>query len=144
MFSTIKRLASDILSVGKNKIKIKPEERTKLKDVLTRKDVKNLIQDKIIYVKTKAGFKVANKRKRKLAGSRRGSMNARTLEKKKWMTNVRVQRKYLNQLISRGNLNKNNKRKIYLRIKGGSFKGKKALLMFLKDNDFYIEVAQNK
>jgi hypothetical protein len=31
------------------------------------------------------------------------------------------------------------KRKVYLKIKGGSFRGKKALLMYLKENEMYVE-----
>ncbi|MEW6528287.1 MAG: 50S ribosomal protein L19e [Candidatus Micrarchaeota archaeon] len=139
MLSTIRRLASEILDVGENKIKIKSEELERAKKALTRADVKGLIKDKVIYIKQCAGFKVRNKRKKKLIGSRKGSMNARTPKKKKWMNNIRAQRKYLSKLVSEGNVDKKDKRKIYLRIKGGSFKGKKALLMFLKENNLYIE-----
>ncbi len=144
MLSTIKRLASDILGVGENKIRIKPEEIGRAESALTREDVRGLIRDKVVYVKTESGFKVLNRRKKKLAGSRRGSMNTRTPEKDKWMTNVRAQRKYLNQLVVEGNLEQKNKRHVYMRIKGGAFKGKKAMLMYLKDNHLYVEKAAKK
>lgn len=142
MLSTIKRLASDMLGVGENKIRLKPEEIGRAESALTREDVRALIKDKIIYVKTEPGFRRVKKRKRKHAGSRRGSMNARTPEKEKWMMNVRAQRKYLAQLVSAGNLDRKEKRHIYLRVKGGSFKGKKAMLMYLKDNGLYRETGE--
>lgn len=144
MLSTIKRLASDLLGVGESKIRIKPEEIGRAESALTREDVRGLIKDKVIYVKRKPGFKVLNKRKKKLEGSRRGKMTSRTPRKSKWMETVRAQRKYLNELISAGNVRKKDKRKIYLRIKAGSFRGKKALLLYLKDNHLYVEKGEMK
>ncbi len=139
MLSTIRRLAADILGVGENKIRIKPEEIGRAEGALTREDVRGLIRDKVVYVKSEPGFKVTNQRKKKLAGSRRGSMNTRTPSKEKWMTNVRAQRKYLRQLVTEGSLEKKHKRGVYMRIKGGSFKGKKAMLLYLKENGLYVE-----
>ncbi|MBU0586137.1 50S ribosomal protein L19e [Candidatus Micrarchaeota archaeon] len=144
MLSSVKRLAADILGVGISKIRIKPEEIGKAEEALTREDVRNLIKDKIVFVKRKPGFKVKNRRKRKLEGSRRGSMNSRAPEKELWMRAVRAQRKYLAQLVTEGNIDRKNKRAVYLRIKGGSFRGKKALLMFLKDNGLYVEKKEKE
>lgn len=144
MISTIRRLASDILGVGENKIRFKNEELGRVESALTREDVRGLIRDKVVYVKTEAGFKVENKRKKKLAGSRRGSMNTRAPAKEKWMTNVRAQRKYLGQLVTEGTLEQKDKRHVYMRIKGGAFKGKKAMLMYLKDSGLYREKSEKK
>lgn len=138
ILSTIRRLASDILGVGKNKIRIRPTEIKRAQDALTRKDVQALIKDKVIYAIAKCGFKVRNKRKRRGEGSRKGTMNSRTPKKEKWMRTVRAQRKYLNQLVVDGNLAKENKRALYMKIKSGSFRGKKAMLNYLKDNELYI------
>lgn len=137
--SEIKRLASEILGVGKNKIRIKPNETARLKSVFTREDIRALIRDRIISVRKKVGFKILCKRKRKLAGSRRGTANARMPKKKKWMMNIRVQRKYLSDLVLEGNLDKKHKRYIYMKIKGGAFKGKRAMLLYLKENELYKE-----
>jgi large subunit ribosomal protein L19e len=144
MLSTVKRLASDILGVGMNKIRIKTEDIGRAESALTREDVRGLIKDEVVYVKSESGFKVANRRKKKLAGSRRGTSNARSPGKEKWMTNVRAQRAYLNQLVEGGNLEHKHKRHVYMRIKGGAFKGKKALLMYLKENNLYVEMAAKK
>ena len=144
MLSNIKRLASDILHVGRNKIRMNPDERSRTDEALTREDVRALIKDGIVYIKSEPGFKINNRRKRKLAGSRKGSMNSRTSEKETWMTNVRAQRKYLAQLVAEGALEQKNKRVVYMRIKGGFFKGKRALLMHLKDNHLYVEKAKGE
>ncbi|MDD5337265.1 MAG: 50S ribosomal protein L19e [Candidatus ainarchaeum sp.] len=144
MLSTVKRLASEILGVGVSKLRIKPEDTGRAESALTREDVRGLIKDKVIFVKRNPGFKVLGRRKRKLRGSRRGSMNSRAPRKETWMTNVRAQRKYLNELVAAGNLAKGKKRSVYMRIKGGSFKGKKALLMYLKDNKLYVEKEEKK
>jgi large subunit ribosomal protein L19e len=137
MLATVKRIASDILGVGENKIRFKTDEIGRAENALTREDVRGLIADKVIYVKLTHGFKVKNRRKRKLAGSRRGTMNSRTPVKGKWMQTVRAQRKYLAALVTDGSLDHKDKRAVYMRIKGGSFKGKNALMMYLKDAGLY-------
>ncbi len=95
-------------------------------------------------MKRKPGFKITNKRKRRGLGSRRGSANSRTPSKEKWMANIRAQRSHLKQLVAGGNLERKNRQRVYMRIKGGSFKGKKAMLMYLKDSGLYTEKDEKK
>ncbi len=140
MLSTIKRIASDLLKVGVSKIRIKDEEREKAEKAMTREDVRNLIRDKVIYVKRAKRVKKERKKKKRAGqGKRKGTKNARKPSKEKWMERVRAQRKYLNQLVGEGHVPKEYKREIYLKIKGGSFRGKKAMLAYLKDNKIYKE-----
>ena len=140
---TIKRLAADILNVGRNRVRIKinlgESEQKQLDEAITRVNVKDLIKDKIIYAKGKQGRKKVKKRKKKGIGKRRGKEFAKKGSKKEWMELVRAQRKYLNKLLDNGNIEKEKKRALYLRIKGGIFRSKSAFLAYLKDNGLYTE-----
>lgn len=143
--SAMKRIAADILNVGVNRIKIKDfeEHSSKIADALTREDVKSLIKDKIIYV-IPVKPKKRKVKKRKSVGKRKGTKYSRKSKKEIWMERIRALRKLLNKLVSDGKVAKENKRKLYLKIKGGHFKGKSSFLNYLKENRFLIEVNKDE
>jgi len=139
---TVKRLAADILKVGVTRIRIKEDEYTRVMEALTREDVRGLIDDGAVYSLRYVGPRTKPPRKRKGTGKRRGKKFSRKGEKESWMERIRAQRKYLVVLIESGEVPAEYKRKVYLKIKGGSFKGKKALLNYLKENEMYDETAK--
>ena len=139
---TVKRLAADILKVGVTRIRIKDGEYTRAMEALTREDVRGLIDDGAVYSLRYVGPRTKPPRKHKGIGKRKGKKFSRKGEKEAWMERLRAQRKYLNELLKTGEVPAQNKRKIYLKIKGGSFKGKKALLNYLKENEKYDETAK--
>ena len=130
---TIKRLAADILGVGVKKIRFKVDQLEEISKAMMRKDVKDLIEKghivKLSPKKTKRKID-KNKKKRRGHGSKKGSKSDK---KEKWMMKVRAQRKLLRFIVETNVLPKEHKRKIYLRIKGGMFRSKRAFLNYLKD-----------
>ncbi len=136
---TIKRLAADIMKVGKNRVRIKEGEYARAMEALTREDVKGLIDDGAIYSLKYVGERKKPVKKRKGPGKRKGKKYSRKGKKESWMEKVRSQRKYLKELLDSGELPAEHRRSIYLKIKGGSFRGKKALLTYLKENEYYAE-----
>lgn len=137
---TIKRLASDIMKVGVNKVRIDPENIGRANEALTRNDVRVLISDGVVYAMPKGGRR-ANKKRHggKGHGSRKGSKNSRTPQKRDWMARVRSQRKYLVQLVADNSVNKKDKRNIYMKIKSGIFKSKKSMHVYLTENNLMVE-----
>lgn len=135
--NTIKRLAADILKVGRKRIRIKKSldegERKQLSEAITRANVKDLIKDKIVTAKDAKGRKKKEKR-RTTRGKRRGKQHSKISEKEKWMRKVRAQRKYLKKLLEEKKIEQEDKRMIYLKIKGGSFRSKQAMYAYLEDN----------
>jgi large subunit ribosomal protein L19e len=138
---TIKRLAADILKVGKNRVRIKMEEYSKAMEALTREDVRGLIADGTVYKERYVGPRTKPSRKNKGTGKRKGKKYSRKSAKEGWMEKIRAQRKYLDEMLESGEVSKENKRKIYLKIKGGSFRGKKALRVYLGENGMLNEKA---
>ena len=137
--TTVKRLAADILNVGVNRIRIKQDEYARAMEALTREDVRGLIDDGAVYSIRYVGPRSKPPRKHKGPGKRRGKKFSRKGEKEGWMERIRAQRKYLTELIKSEEVPAEYKRKVYLKIKGGSFRGKKALLTYLKENKMYDE-----
>lgn len=139
----VKRLAFQILKVGKNKLWFNPEELEKISSAITRDDVRGLIKEGIIFVKNENSksrgrtrilkAKHAKGRKRGF-GKRTGTKKARSEKHKRWMANIRSQRKKLAELRVKNpkEVAKIGYAGIYRKIKGGFFKGKKYIESYVK------------
>ncbi|MFH1586929.1 MAG: 50S ribosomal protein L19e [Candidatus Diapherotrites archaeon] len=132
----IRRLSARLLKVGENKIWLNPAESEKIKEALTKEDVRGLIADKLIKARKVAGTsrsrakKLQEKKKKGLKkgqGKRTGTKKARVNKKKAWIRNVRAQRATLKNMKKKEVNLKKSYSKIYKMIKGGYFKGKKYL-----------------
>ena len=141
--NTVRRIAAEILKVGKSKVRFKPEAASRIEEALTREDVRSLIANGSVFALPKMGVsrirgkkKQAQKRKGRRfgSGSRKGTFAARLGKKGAWMAKVRSQRNYLFSLVESGKLKEGESRRIYLMIKGNAFKGVKVLETYLKDN----------
>jgi large subunit ribosomal protein L19e len=141
---TIKRLAADIFGVGTNRIRIKAGEKSRAMEALTREDVRGLIEDGAVYKIRYVGPRTKPPRKKKGPGKRKGRKYSRKSAKEAWMERLRAQRKYLGELVESGEVEKKDKRKIYLKIKGGAFRGKKALRVYLGENGMLKEGSGEK
>lgn len=134
-----RRLASNILKVGENKVVFKEGSLTEIKEAITREDVKSLISKGVIYAKPLKGVsrvrakKLHEQRKkgrRKGQGKRKGSKNARTPKKRSWINKIRPQRAFLANLKSKGKINNTLYRKLYRLAKAGFFRSKRHLKLY--------------
>lgn len=130
---TVRRLAADIMGVGRNKVRISSEGMAEVEGALTRSDVKGLIEKGIITKAKAKGRASTAKRTRKGRGSRKGKLADK---KDKWMAKVRAQRRLLRMLVEQDSIPKGSKRSLYGKIKSGIFRSKRALLTYLKDNEY--------
>lgn len=131
---TVRRLAADLLNIGENRVRIDPTSISEVKSAMTRGDVQALIDKGLIKAAPKKGRKKNVKKKRRGRGSRKGMGGVS--EKEKWMQKVRAQRKLLIRLLKLDAIEKEDKRTIYMKIKSGIFRSKKAMMSYLKENDF--------
>ncbi|MBI4399387.1 50S ribosomal protein L19e [Candidatus Micrarchaeota archaeon] len=141
---TVKRIASYLLKAGESRIKIKPEEIKRVKEALTRDDVRSLIKEGIIFAEKKRGvsralakikLKKKQKGRRRGFGSRKGTKYSRISRKRIWINKVRAQRYLLRELQSNGKIKENNYRSLYKMVKGRAFKSKEGMLTYLKENN---------
>ncbi len=134
-----KRMAAELLKCGVSRVRIKSEK--EVKEAITREDVRRLIRKGVIYKVQKKGTsrafarkKLEQKRKgrRKGQGSRKGAKKARKRPKDVWMGRIRALRKLLRELKEKGKLEREEYKKLYLMAKGGAFRTKRHLLLYLK------------
>lgn len=134
----VKRLAADVLHCGRNSVWLNPEEGEKISSVMTKDDVRALVKEGIIMKKRKnsqSRFRARLLQRKKAKGRKRGKgkrkglKSARMEKKPTWMKNVRSQRRMLRQLRKekKSNVEKVGYRGLYMKIKGGYFKGKNYL-----------------
>ena len=136
-----KRMAARILKCGVEKVWIDPEELEEVSKAITKADVRRLIRRNII------GRRVSNSQSRGRArkiigqkklgrrrnrGSRKGKKLAATSKKREWIKTIRPIRKALKKMRESGQITKSQYRKLYLMAKGGRFKSKSHLNLYIK------------
>jgi large subunit ribosomal protein L19e len=143
-----RRMASELLKCGVNRVWIDPNRSEDISDAITRADVRILINSGAITARQKKGvsrgraeFEKAQKRKGRQSGhgSRRGKKGARKPSKERWMQAIRPIRKKLKELRDTGKIDPATYRIYYLKAKGGVFKNKSHLISHLKSEDILKE-----
>ncbi|MDO8624680.1 MAG: 50S ribosomal protein L19e [Candidatus Diapherotrites archaeon] len=139
----VRRLAAQVLKVGENRVWFDPTKTKEISEALTKEDVRGLIGERAIRKIRSAGhsrgrtrlLKAKKKRGRKRGfGKRRGTKKTRVQKKRKWITTVRSQRKMLRDLREKKTIAKVLYTKLYSLVKGGYFKGKKQIELYIKEH----------
>ncbi|MFA5333342.1 MAG: 50S ribosomal protein L19e [Candidatus Nanoarchaeia archaeon] len=134
-----KKLAAKTFKVGKKRIKLNPEKKDKLKDAITRFDIRKL-KGTAITVESKKGVSKARSNKlkeqkkkgrKKGPGSKKGAKYSRISRKQLWINKVRIQRKLIKELKQKSILSKEFYRKIYNMVSGGFFRSKAHLKLYI-------------
>lgn len=144
--SSQRRLAAQILKVGKNRVWISPERIDDVEAAITREEVKRLIHEKIIVSLPEKGVsrsraKVVRDKKRigrrKGAGSRTGSARAKISKKEAWMSKIRCLRKNLRELKASRVITEHTYRKLYGMAGSGKFESVAEMERYLRANDLW-------
>ncbi len=143
-----KKLAARVLGVGKARVKIRDEKA--VSEALTRQDIRALLKRGDITKLPKRGTNKSFSKKRlkqKKKGRRSGIGSTKGVaysKKKAWMGQVRPLRRLLRDLKENNRIDQNNYRMLYLKIKGGFFRNKKHLLLFLKEKEMLNKYEKPK
>jgi large subunit ribosomal protein L19e len=128
--SAQKRLAADVLDVGKNKIWFDPGRQGDIAEAITREDVRELVDEGAIRAEKPRGNSRGRARERQEKqsyghqtgpGTRKGKAGARESEKDSWRSRIRAQRERLRELRDEGELSKSRYRDLYDKAGGGEF-----------------------
>lgn len=146
-----KALAAKILKTSKNKIRFAADALADIKKAITRSDLRGLIAIKKVTV-DKSNFhsrararKIASQKKkgrRKGAGKKKGTKFSRLPRKDRWMSRVRVQRRFLKELKEKGLLSSHNYRLLYAKSKGGFFRNKRHVKLYLTEHHLIEEKGE--
>ena len=140
--SAQKRLAADVLGVGKNRVRFDPEAQGEIADAITRDDVRDLIEDGVIEAETTQGNSRGRARERneKRAyghrsghGSRKGTSGGRTDGSAEWQSRIRAQRRTLRELRDDDEITRSQYRELYDMASGGEFDSVRDLRRYVED-----------
>lgn len=135
-------MAAGIFGCSPKKVVFDTERLAEIKEAITKTDLRALIEQGAIRKLpargvSKARIRVAQEQKgknrRKGHGSRKGSAGARTVRKTAWVNRVRLQRSYLQSLRPSNVVNQVQFVEVYRKIKGGFFRSKRHLELFLTE-----------
>ena len=138
-----RRLAADVLDVGKNRVKFDPDAQSEIADAITRDDVRELIDDGTIEAETTAGNSRGRARERqekrayghgKGHGSRKGKSGGRQNEKDEWRSQIRAQRRELREFRDSGEIDRAQYRELYRMASGGEFDSVRDLNRHIDEN----------
>lgn len=128
--SAQKRLASDVLDVGKNKLWFDPDRQGDIAEAITREDIRELVDEGIIRADPPKGNSRGRARERqkkrsyghqKGPGSRKGKAGGRQDTKKEWQSSIRALRNHLRERRDEGELDRSQYRDLYDKAGGGEF-----------------------
>mgnify|MGYP002761333652 FL=1 len=131
-----RRMAAEVMDVGKNRVWIDPEHTDKVEEAITRQDIRNLVEGGTISKKDVQGTSNARSKKNKEQkkkglqkghGSRKGAKNARKSSKDEWKEKIRAIRKRLKKMRDEDEVNSEQYRDLYNKSKGGFFRDVKHL-----------------
>jgi large subunit ribosomal protein L19e len=138
--STKKRMAADLLKVGKKRIKFDPEASEEIFDAITRESIRGLVSGGVIVVKPKKGVSRGRTRQRMVkvkkrgrgSGSKEGAKGARRGKKTLWVRKVRSLRGRIKVLRDRGEISGEIFDTLYRQIKGGQIRSLRHLESVIK------------
>lgn len=148
-----KKIAAKLLGVGIKRVWIDPDIEEDLSLALTRDDVRKLIADGVIRKKPVKGvsrwrarmMKIQKGRgQRKGHGTRKGRMGARQPRKRIWINKVRSQRRYLRGLRDNKLILPSQYRKLYVGVKGNSFRSVAHLRTTIEDSGIIKKAKQKR
>ncbi|MFH0986526.1 MAG: 50S ribosomal protein L19e [Candidatus Micrarchaeota archaeon] len=138
----VKKMAAAVMKTGLSKVRIVRDEEAV--QAMTKDDVRALIRkgaikkinpnqpSKVRQRKVKAQKKKGRMRGK---GKRKGTMKTRVEEKETWMQKIRSLRRKLNEIKPK--LQDGAYRKLYMMCKGGYFRNKAHLMLYVNDKKLW-------
>ncbi|WP_207589559.1 50S ribosomal protein L19e [Halomontanus rarus] len=136
-----KRLAADVLDVGKNRVWFDPDAQGDISEAITRDEIRDLVDQGTIRAKDARGNSRGRARERNAKrayghqngpGKRKGTKGARQNEKEEWQNKIRAQRRKLRELRDKGELTPTQYRRLYRKAGGGEFRSVRYLLNYIE------------
>jgi len=139
-----RRLAASVLKVGVNRVWIDPEGADEVEAIITRQEIRKLINDGLIRAlpeqktsrgRTRARMAQKKAKRRRGPGRRKGAKYSVVSRKARWMSRIRAQRKRLRRLRERRIITVGTYRNIYMKAKGGEFRSVAELERYITENN---------
>jgi len=138
-----KRLAAQLLNCGESRVVFDTEKLSEIKESITKVDLRALITKGFIKRaplqsssrgRARTSYAQRQKGRRTGHGSRKGLAGARTNKKSEWIARIRLQRDLLQSLKNSGKLSSKNFHAICEKAKGGYFRSRRHVKLYLEEN----------
>lgn len=148
-----KELAARILKTSKSKIRFADDALEDIGKAITRSDIRGLIAvGKItkantnLHSRARARKNAEQKKKgrRKNRGSRKGMKFSTLTRKDRWISRIRVLRVFLKELKEKGLITAQNYQMLYKKAKGGFFRNKRHLKLYLSEYNLFEKKEEQK
>jgi large subunit ribosomal protein L19e len=139
-----RRLAASILKIGENRVWIDPERIEEVESVITREEIRKLIDEGIVKpspVNSSSRGRIRSLQYKKKIGRRRGQGTRKggkysvLSRKKRWMNKIRTLRKRLRELRRNRIITVRTYRDLYLKTKGGEFRSLSEMERYITENN---------
>lgn len=130
-----KKLASRLMKASKKRIRFDTERLDDIKEAITKRDVKGLINDGVIIAVQKKGISKArvNPGRNRL---KKGKATARTPGKREWVNKIRALRQMIKVLKDKKLITQEAAKELYLKAKGGFFRTKRHMRLYIDEKRF--------
>jgi large subunit ribosomal protein L19e len=144
---TQKRIAAQAMKTSPKKVVFDNQRLADIKEAITKADIRGLVSQGAITKKPVVGPARAKAKKikiqkskglRKGKGSRQGKKTARLPRKEAWMIKIRNQRDFIKDLKQKELLTNETYRDLYLKSKGGFFRSKRHIKIYLEDKKLFV------
>lgn len=152
-YTVQRRLAASVMKCSPKRVWLDPTKADQIKEAITKQDIRGLVHNGVVQEKQERGISRGRARhrhsqqkkgRRKGHGSRKGVKTSRLPAKEQWMTKVRLQRVYLKMLRSKGLLESTGFRALYAKSKGGFFRSKRHVALYIEENNLIKKLSKNK
>ena len=138
-----KKLAAKIFKGSIKRVRFDEGRLSEIKEAITKYDIKALIADHAITQIPKRGVSRGRARdahvqktkgRHRGQGSRKGKKTARSPAKRNWINKIRLMRVFLSELKEKGLITNATFRELYLKSKGGFFRSRRHLKIYITEN----------
>ncbi len=136
MVSIQKKLAAKVMKAGISRVWLNPEKMKDIEKAITKWDIRKLVKKgDIKTLPEEIKVRTDVKKRKRGPGSRKGKKYSIVPRKRRWMSTVRPQRKMLKELKASVQLDNANYRKLYNLVKGGMFRSRAHLKLYIEQNN---------
>jgi len=148
-----KEMSAKMLRVGKSKVWFNADNMSEIKEAITKGDIRALIGKRIIQRRPELGssrvrarHRLVQRRKgrQKGLGTRKGNRTARLSRKSSWIHLVRAQRSFLKELKLKDLISIPTYRGLYSKIKGGYFRNRRHIKLYLTEHKLFQDKKNKK
>ena len=131
-----KKMAAQILKVGKNRVWLDPKNAKDLDAAITKADIRKMILKGWVKALPEKIHKPREKRRKgRGRGSRKGARYSIISRKRRWILRVRPMRRMLQEMKTNGQIDNPTFKKLYGLVKGGMFRSRSHLRLYMEQNN---------